>query len=212
LKTFLKKTLIAFILLANIILAQVNKGEANIATHKISEQFKSEELNKLKEAEEIFINISYAGLVKTTVISYYYKNEFYFPFKEMCDNLEIINKIENYKLTGFLNHQSNSYSILFHPSRVVLSDTSKNFGFTNYLKTDFDYYFNAEFYKNIFGLEIRTDFSNLVASLQSKELMPIFQRVQREKSHDVFANKSEKESAPLLFPRERKLLGGAIFD
>ena len=207
-KTFLKKTLIAFILLANIILAQVDKKQ----TITTSEKFSSEELNKLKEAEEIFLNISYAGLVKTTVISYYYKNEFYFPFKEICDNLEIINKIENYKLTGFLNHQSNSYSILFHPSRVVLSDTSKNFTFSNYLKTDFDYYFNADFYKNIFGLEIRTDFGNLVASLQSKELMPIFQRVQREKSHDVFANKKGEGSAPLLFPRERKLLGGAIFD
>ena len=207
---FLTKTVFAFVLLVGVTIAQVNSKENSI--NKAKEKAQAEELEKLKSADEIFINITYAGLVKTTIISYYYKNEFYFPFKEVCDNLEIVNKISNYNISGFLNNQSNSYTVQFTHNKVTLSDTSRNFNFKEYLKTDFDFYFNAEFYKNIFGLEITTDFGNLVASLQSKELMPIFKRVQREKSYNIFAKKSKDELANLLYPRERKMLGGAIID
>jgi len=170
------------------------------------------ERKNLENADEIFLKITYAGLVNTTVISYYYKNEFYYPFREVCDNLEIINEIKDSSLTGFLNTQSKTFAINFYPNKVALWDPSRNFGFADYLKTDFDYYFNADFYKKIFGIEIKTDFGNLIASIQSKEPMPIFERALREMSYDVFSKRKGKGEAKLLFPRERKMIGGFIFD
>ncbi len=166
----------------------------------------------LKGADEIFLNLKYAGLVKTTVIAYYYNNEFYFPFKELCDNLEINSKIEYYKISGFVNIQTNKYEISFNPNHVLLKDTLNNFTFENFLKSDLDFFFNAEFYNKIFGLEIKTNFGTLTSSIQSKEMMPIFQRYQREKTYEIFANKKGIEAANILFPRERKIIGGGILD
>ncbi len=199
-------------MLVSPIIAQSDVSNSAEITKDSLDRIKFVERKNLENADEIFLKMTYAGIVNTTIISYYYKNEFYFPFREFCENLEIFYEIENNVISGFLNNQSNAFTIKFHPNRVALSDASNNFNFADYLKTDFDYYFNAEFYEKIFGLSIKTDFSNLVASVQSKELMPIFNRMQREKLYDVFSKKSEKEKGELLFPRERKLIGGAIFD
>ncbi len=168
--------------------------------------------NNISDADEIFLKLKYAGLVNTTIIAYYYKNEFYFPFKEVCDNLEIINKIDNNRISGFVNIQTNTYQISFNPNKVTLRDTSKNFSFNNFLKSDFDFFFDKEFYNKIFGLEIKTDFGTLTSAIQSKELLPIFQRYQREKSYENFANRKEKDDAFILYPRKRKIIGGGILD
>lgn len=211
-KVFFINLLILITLSASTITAQTDDSYLTEIVKDSLNKIKFEEIKNLKSADEIFLKMTYAGLVSTTIISYYYKNEFYYPFKEFCDNLEIFNKIKRNKINGFLNKKSNSFAINFYPNKVTLKDISSNFKFVDYLKTDFDYYFNADFYKKIFGLGIKTDFSSLVASLQSKESMPIFERVLREKLYDVFEKRKEKENAKLLFPRERKLLGGAIFD
>lgn len=168
--------------------------------------------NNIDEADEIFLKITYAGLVNSTVIVYYYKNEFYFPFKELCDLLEINSKIGKNIISGFNGSKSNSYKISFNPNKVVLSDTLKNFNFENFLKTDFDYFFNSKFYDKIFGMLLSTNFSTLTSSIQSRELLPIYQRFQREKSYEAFAKRKEKEEAKILYPRDRVLLNGGIFD
>ncbi|MCF6268386.1 MAG: hypothetical protein L3J41_01605 [Melioribacteraceae bacterium] len=211
-KILLINSLILFTFWANSIVAQIDMSNSTETAKDSLGKIKFNESKNLENADEIFLKMTYAGLVNTTIISYYYKNEFYFPFREFCENLEIFNEIENNKITGFLNNQSNTFKIEFNPNTVTLSDVSSNFTFVDYLKTDFDYYFNADFYKKIFGLGIKTDFGNLVASLQSKELMPIFKRMEREKLYNVFSKKSEEERPELLFPRERKIIGGAIFD
>ncbi len=168
--------------------------------------------NNIGDADEIFLKLTYAGLVNTTVIAYYYKNKFYFPFKDVCDNLEIINKIEKNKISGFVNIQTNTYQIYLNPNKVILSDTSRNFTFSNFLRSDFDFFFNKDFYKNIFGIDIKTDFATLTSSIQSKELLPIYQRYQRERTYDNFAKKKGKNVASIVFPRKRKIIGGGILD
>ncbi len=162
-------------------------------------------------AEEIFIKFSYAGLVNSTVIAYYYNNRFFFPFKEFCDNFEINSKIGQKEISGFIGKKTNSYRILLNEKKVVLRDTTLNFTFENYIHTEFDYYFNSEFYKKIFGAVITTDFSTLTANVQSKKPLPILQRFQREKSYEYISQK-KADNAKLLFPRERRWINGGIFD
>lgn len=166
----------------------------------------------LKNADEIFLKITYASLVDITVIAYYYKNEFYFPFKELCDNLEINSKISNTSIEGFINDRSNRFQVDFFPNKVSMSDTLRNFVFSDFLKSDFDYFFNSEFYRKIFGLEIKTDFGTLTSSIRSRELLPVYQRFQREKSYEAFAKRKKKEEADVLFPRDRRVINGGIFD
>ncbi len=194
------------------LIAQIDGGMSTVKKNDELNRVKYEESKNLESADETFLKMTYAGIVNTTIVAYHYKNEFYFPFREFCENLEIYFVIENNEISGFLNNKSNTFAIKYFPNEVTLSNVSSNFKFEDYLKTDFDYYFNADFYKRIFGLGIKTDFSNLVVSIQSKDLMPVFERMQREKLYDVFSKKNDKEDAEMLFPRERKILGGAIFD
>ncbi len=188
-------------------------GSINIVEQKKDLQTINAKIpNNIGNADEIFLKLTYAGLVNTTVIAYYYNNQFYFPFKEVCDNLEIINKVEQNKISGFLNTQTNTYQIYFNPNKVILRDTSNNFTFNDFLKSDFDFFFDKEFFEKIFGVKIKTDFGTLTSSVQSKEMLPIFQRYQREKTYEIFANKKGKDAASILYPRKRKIIGGGILD
>jgi len=194
------------------VFAQIDASYSSGTSDDSISKNRDEEKKNLQSAEEIFLKITYAGLVNTTIISYYYNNEFFYPFREICENLEIYSNIETNEINGFLNDKSNSFTINIPKKLVTLSNSSNSFEFSDYLKSDFDYYFNSDFYEKIFGLDISTDFGNLVTSIKSKTPMPIFQRALREKSYDVFSRRKEKSKAKLLFPRERKIIGGAIFD
>ena len=212
-KTIISYIVIFLILSSNLLLASPlsistfnNDSDENNSSRNISD------IND--KAEEIYLNLKYAGLVNTTITAYYYDGKFFLPFGEIYSNLEINYSIDDKSkiISGFYIDKFNPYSININTKIVEFVDSTYIFTFGEYLQNEFEYFFDSDFYERIFKLNLKIDFQRMVINVQSSKKLPIYERSLREKSYSVFNQKGRKQTAPLLYPRKRKIIDLGIFD
>jgi len=212
-KTIISYTVIFLILSLNLLLASPlsistfdNDSDENNSSRNIS--------NISDKAEEIYLNLKYAGLVNTTITAYYYDGKFFLPFGEIFSNLEINYSIDDKSkmISGFYIDKYNPYSININTKIVEFKDSTYIFTFGEYLRNEFEYFFEYKFYRRIFDLDLKVDFQKMRINVQSSKKLPIYERNMREKSYSVLNLQSRKQSAPLLYPRKRKIIDLGIFD
>lgn len=165
------------------------------------------------EYEEAYLNFSYQGIIKQTIVAKYDGN-FFLPFREIFDLLQINYETDQSadRITGFYISAEDKYVIDIISLTFNRSENAFSFKENDFIKTDLDYYFSTDFYYRAFNLSFTVDIRNLSLNLITDDILPVYAKHLRDKKYNYLSGHRSFEDLPLLYPRTRSIFNGGILD
>lgn len=178
-----------------------------------NDNLNAEPVQALDEYEEAYLNFSYQGIIKQTIVARYDGN-FFLPFREIFDLLLINYKIDrtSNKITGFFISSDDEYTIDLTQMNFKRSDNILSFKESDLIETELDYYFSTDFYYRAFNLTFTVDIRNLSLNLVTEDILPVYAKYLRDKKHNYLSDYSSFEELPRMYPRTRSIFNGGILD
>jgi hypothetical protein len=166
--------------------------------------------------QEVFLSFNYRNLFEKVVIAYYDDGNYYLPVSELFTTLKIGHTVDNSSLSinGFYLDPDNEFRFDFAGNEVRLKDRGVfTFEPTQMLVKELDYYVQLEVFAEVFDLNFTVDKSNLLLQLETPHTLPIMEQYNRGRERAQKEKATiKKEFYPLVFDRNRDMIGGAFFD
>ncbi len=168
------------------------------------------------DAEEGIFLLRYSNVVRTNINAVIYKNELYIPTTSFLTALGIDNRLENSgkSISGFFVKTDSLYHISLSEGKAIYNDRVTAIASDQYFLTDLEIYMKPEVLSNIFGINIKTNYSDLEVRVDSKIDLPLLAQAKRNGNYKNMSLSSNNflNYGPLLFDRKRSLLNGGMLD
>lgn len=166
------------------------------------------------EPEQIFVNITYSRLFNNTIISYFYKDEIFYPVSEILDALKI-----NYELSNdgklfqgnFITNDKN-YSLDFSKLSGKMGEMNISFSKNDVLQMEGKFYVLPGIIESLFGIKMKLDYGSLTLTITSKEKLPVLIFNDMASGRNKLAKDFKEVTAPLLYERDRSLFNFGFID
>ncbi|MCW9712645.1 hypothetical protein LQ318_06990 [Aliifodinibius salicampi] len=181
-----------------------------------SEPIKLRQEGNSNEEQEVFLSFNYRNFFNKVITAYYEDGNYYLPVSEIFSSLKISHEVNNENLTieGFYLEPENTFYLDFSNYQVELA----NKGFfsldaSQMRVKELDYYIKMEVLATVFDLNFSVDMNNLLLQLETPLELPVVSEYKRQQRRERQERATiGQELHPLLYERDRKLVGGAFFD
>ena len=168
------------------------------------------------DQQEVFLSFNYRNLFEEVIIAYYEDGKYYLPVSKIFNLLKISNRVyyDELSLEGFYLKPDNQYRFDFQSYTISL-DSKQTFQYnaSQMLVKELDYYVELEVLAEVFDLNFTVDLNNLLLHLQTPHVLPVVEEQQRaERRARQEKLNIERDFYPLVFDRDRELLGGGFLD
>ncbi len=166
--------------------------------------------------EEVFLTFKYGSVVNIPIIAFLEGDKLFLPVKTIFGALKIFYEDEGKikTLTGFFIDRSKKYKLDF---------TRREFEFNNrkiplkkdeyYLdELDDEYYLTPDAFNKLFGMKFTVNYRKLILRLNSKILLPVYERELSKLNFEIFKNKSQTNTYGKFFPSKSDLLNFGFVD
>ncbi|QOC23254.1 hypothetical protein IC757_03630 [Wenzhouxiangella sp. AB-CW3] len=167
------------------------------------------------EPDEALLQFRYHGAVNTMISGRYDGEQFYLPLSELFEILGIDYRLDpdGRRIEGFFLESDRDYRIDLDAGVAEIDGRVQAFDSDRFVVTELDVYFLPRFYEALFGLSFSVNLRRLTLGLTTPDTLPVIAEQERERArgHTQIPG-GMREEAPLVFDRDRRLLGGAFFD
>lgn len=181
-----------------------------------SEFIKLQQESNSNEEQEVFLSFSYRNFFNKVVTAYYEDGNYYLPVSEIFSSLKISHEVNNEDLSieGFYLDPENTFRFDFSNYQIELENKGVfELDASQMRVKELDYYIKMEVLAKVFNLNFSVDMNNLLLQLETPHELPIVSEYNRQQRRERQERATiEQELHPLLFERDRKLIGGAFFD
>ncbi len=168
------------------------------------------------EPEEVFLTFKYGNVVNIPLIAYKRDEKLYLPVKTLFSALKIYfeDDTDSKTMTGFYINPSNKYSLDFGKNDFNVNLKKINLNKNEYYSNRFsdEYYLTPGAFEKIFGMEFTVNYRKLILRLNSKILLPVYERKLSRLNFDIFKNREKKFEFGQFFPNQRDLLTFGFLD
>ncbi len=171
-----------------------------------------------QEYDEVFLQFNYQGGVNTNLIAYYNgtTGDFLLPVSELFRQLLIPHTLDanGGGIRGTFLNARQPYNIDVRNLQVSLAGKRTSITADQIYQGDLDLYMSQEVFLQVFELEFRVDFSNLMLRLVTPHKLPIVLRQERLRLRQRLENQksANRGEYPLLYKRQPRLLNGGFLD
>lgn len=165
--------------------------------------------------QEVYLTFRYGSVVNALVAGLYSRDSIYLPFDALFTELKInhVVMVDSGVITGFYLNQDTLYRVNFRELYGTVGKKFYSFLRKDYIATSLDFYVLPSLLEALFGLHFSVDMSRLELYLKTEHTLPVV----AEHTREVLRGLAERPyrylvQAPLLYPRERSILNGGVFD
>lgn len=173
---------------------------------------------RAQELEEVFLQFNYQGGVNTNLVAYFNPetNTFLLPVSELFRQLYIPITLDANGTSArgtYLNERS-VYVIDLKSQSVSLSGKSTPITADQFYQGELDLYLAQSVFQEVFELEFRVDFSNLMLRLVTPKKLPVVLRQERLRLREQLERRKSLTSGqyPVAFARQPRLFNGGFLD
>lgn len=168
------------------------------------------------EEQEVFLSFNYRNFFNKVITAYYEDGNYYLPVSEIFSSLKISHEVNNENLTiaGFYLEPENTFRLDFSNYQVELANKGVfQLDASQMRVKELDYYIKMEVLATVFDLNFSVDMNNLLLQLETPHELPVVSEYKRQQRRERQERKTiGQEFHPLIYERDRKLVGGAFFD
>lgn len=170
------------------------------------------------DAQEIFLSFSYRGTDRVVITALYYEEQVYLPVGELFEILMIPyhTDMENLSISGTYLSEEQTYELIFddqNDPRGRVGDRHAAFGAEEFLVGELDFYLLPKYFEQLFNLKFSVDMNNLTLSLTTDNVLPVVQRLERERRRQQITEQQQRyEYFDLQYDRERHFLRAGFVD
>ncbi len=171
-----------------------------------------------QELDEVFLQFNYQGGVNTNIIAYYNSETkvFLLPVSEVFRQLFIPISLgaNGTSARGTYLNERMPYVIDLHNQVVTLTGKSTRITADQFYQGELDLYLAQSVFQEVFELEFRVDFSNLMLRLVTPLKLPIVLRQERLRLREQLERRKSAQTGlyPLVFDRKRRIVNGGFLD
>lgn len=170
--------------------------------------------------EEVFLSFSYRGTERVVITALYQQedDQIYLPVGELFELLVIPYHTDMGSLTisGTYLSQEQSYELIFDDRsdpRGRVGERSVNFEAEDYQVGELDFYMKPQHFEKLFNLNFSVDMTNLTLSLTTDNVLPVVQRLERERRRQQIEEQQRQfEYYDLAYDRNRHFLRAGFVD
>lgn len=166
---------------------------------------------------EVLLTFNYPSVGQVYVNSVIFGDTPFLPVSEVLSLLEIPfeNVSETRGLRGFYPTQDDQWEINPNAFQILAWGQTETLSKQYFYFGELDLYLHPSVFLTVFGLDLSMNIEGLTLSLKAKYSIPIEEKKKREQLraallYDRYGDNSSP--APLLFPRERKILNMGMID
>lgn len=170
------------------------------------------------DPQEIFLSFSYRGVSQQVITALYYDNQVYLPVSELFSLLQISHNtnLGNLTISGSYLSGEQQFELVFDDRgdpRGQVGDRQVLFGAADFLVGELDFYLLPKHFQSLFGLNFQVDLNSLALSLQTDNVLPVVQQLERERRRSQITEQRQSyDYYDLRYGRERHFLRAGFID
>ncbi len=164
------------------------------------------------DAQEVYMDFRYRGVINNVVIAYYYDNTFYLPITELFDLLGFDYSINGLVVSGKYARQQTPYSFDFANFALIYDKDKVELHPDDFILGDLDFYIRPELFDKYFGLGFSVNFNNMTLQLDTNVPIPSVEKLLRSRSRSRAKVFSERDLYDLKYGRNMPILDGGFLD
>jgi hypothetical protein len=165
---------------------------------------------------EVLLNFNYPAVGNVYLNGVFFGDVAYLPLGEVLSLLYIpAEKTASGKgLQGAFPSKNEGWAIDPITNELTVKGKSRDLDADKYYIGELDLFLHPDYFQELFGITFTVNTYALSVSMTSTNPLPIEERQKRETIRQQLQNRLNKEesSAPLLYSRNRKVLGLGVFD
>ncbi len=169
-----------------------------------------------KAIEEVFLTFKYGNVVNIPIIAYLKNDSLFLPFKTLFSALKIYfeNNPDNKTLSGFYIKPVNKYKLDFKKNIYFISGNTAALKKDDYYLDDFsdEYYLSIDAFRKIFGMEFKANYRKLILRLNSRTLLPVYERELSLLNFNIYKNNTGNLKYGRFFPSRKDIFNFGFFD
>jgi len=173
-------------------------------------------LTSKAQSEEILLTFKYPA------VGHFYVNSIhntstgtnFLPLIELFHAFEIFfNSIDRNIVQGTFIKADRPFTINLVSRTIVLGTTIVNLSQDDFILSETDLFLSPAVFQEVFGLYFTVNLHHLALNLTTSHILPVQERVSRELLRSrITTQQNIKDDFPLMFPRKRSIISGAMLD
>lgn len=169
------------------------------------------------QQEEVLLTFRHQAIGNVYVNSLYDSktDKTYLPVIELFSLFEINYKanVASHSVSGNFLNSNNPYTINLSSLQAQLGKTSIPITPDDFRLGETDFYLAPEIFEKVFGLNFTVNMAQLMLSLETKQKLPIEERLAREHARaNMEGREFTHEDFPLAYDRKRSVFSGGMLD
>ena len=166
--------------------------------------------------EEVFLTFKYGSVVNIPIIAYLKGEKLYLPIKTIFGALKIFydDDDKTKTLNGFFIDQNKKYKLDFANGKFEFNNQKIPLNGNEFYLDEIEdeYFITSSAFDKLFGMKFSVNYRKLILRLNSKILLPVYERELTKLNFEIYKNKLQTKSFGKFFPNKADLFNFGFVD